>query len=133
MVLKRACDERAHYTSTGSPRRRLRALPLDPASAGASLVSVTHRLPPSAASIGVSPASTTQSSRPNTVDDVMRLLPPLPWACFVRTLRRPCSAIPTSQRAIMISDLKLIRSNQFQLGERDAMVFGVMKQEPSET
>ncbi len=42
-------------------------------------------------------------------------------------------AIPTSQRAIMISDLKLIHSNRFQLGERDAMVFGVMEQELSET
>jgi hypothetical protein len=40
-------------------------------------------------------------------------------------------AIPTSQRAIMISDLKLIHSKQFLLGERDAMVFGVMKQELS--
>jgi hypothetical protein len=33
----------------------------------------------------------------------------------------------------MISDLKLIHSNHFLLGERDAMVFGVMKQELSET
>jgi hypothetical protein len=36
-------------------------------------------------------------------------------------------AIPTSQREI--SDLKLVHSNHFLLGEVEAMVFGVMKQE----